>query len=117
MKGVGFYESDFMKIKEEDELIAESITRILMTTPGERVGRPTFGCELRKLIFESQADIYVDDVKRMINKAINQFEPRVNLKDIELSANENTLYIRIKFNKIGNPQDENFLDFNFNLES
>ena len=117
MKGVGFYESDFLKIKQEDDLIAESITRILMTSPGERVSRPEFGCELRKLIFESQADIYVDDVKRIINKAINRFEPRVNLKDIEINADENTLYVKIIFNKVGNPMDENILEFNFNLET
>ena len=116
MRGPGFYSEAFFKIKAGDALIKESITRILMTTPGERVGRPKFGSNLRKLLFESQADIYINDVKRMIEGALNRYEPRVNLRDIVITADGNNLYIRLEFNEVGNPLNENFLEYEFELE-
>jgi len=116
MRGPGFYSETFFKIKANDELIKESITRILMTTPGERVGRPQFGSNLRKLLFESQADIYINDVKRMIESALNRYEPRVNLQDIIITADGNNLYIKLQFNEVGNPLNENFLEYEFELE-
>lgn len=117
MKGLGFYESDFIKIKEDKDVIAESVTRILMTTPGERVGRPDFGCGLRYLLFESLDDIYVDDVKAIIVSAIEKYEPRIILENIELTASEHTLYVKIYFQMIGNPLDTDLLEYNFNLEA
>ncbi len=116
MKGVGFYETDFMKIKEEDDLIAESIIRILTTSPGERPNRPSFGCELRKLVFENQAAIQVDDVKRIINKAISTFEPRVNLKNIDISSADNMLFVKLEFTKVKQPNQINTIEIGINLE-
>lgn len=116
MRGIGMYDSDSLKIKDDDALIAESITRILMTIPNERVGRPDFGCNLRKLLFESIEDIFVADVRRMIANAIDEFEPRINLQDISVDAVGSIIYITIKFQKIGNPLDSNILEFAFTLE-
>lgn len=116
MRGPGFYNKDFLVIKSDNDLIAESITRILMTTPGERVGRPNFGSGLRALLFESMDDIFVDDVKRIISTAVNNYEPRVNLTDIQVNAVENTLTARLIFETVGNPLDENILEFSFELE-
>jgi len=116
MHSIGMYDSDFLTVKDDDALIAESITRILMTIPNERVGRPDFGCNLRKLLFESTEDIFVADVKRMIANAIDEFEPRVNLQNISLDAVGKIIYITIKFQKIGNPLDSNILQYKFTLE-
>ena len=116
MVGPGFYNNDFLKIKADNELIAESITRILMTTPGERVGRPDFGSNLRKLLFESTQDIYLQDLKRMIESAIGKYEPRVDLQDIVINADGNRIFIKLMFNEVGNPLNENLIEFEFNLE-
>lgn len=115
MKGVGFYEEDFLKIKQYKDLIAESITRILMTTPGERVGRPEFGCNLRRLLFESTAAISLEDVKNIVTSAINTFEPRVTLQDVQVNAIENTIYVQLKFQLVGNPLDTETLNYQFNI--
>jgi len=115
MKGIGFYEEDFIKIKQQKDLIAESITRILMTSPGERVGRPEFGCELRRLLFESTEAIDLEDVKNIVENAINTFEPRVVLQDIIVNALENTIYIQIEFQLVGNPLDNETLSYQFNI--
>ena len=115
MKGIGFYDSDFVRIKQYKDLIAESITRILMTTPGERVGRPEFGCNLRRLLFESTETVDLDDVKNIIGSAIETFEPRVILQDIIVNALENTIYVQIEFQLVGNPLETEQLEYQFNI--
>jgi len=116
MVGPGFYNNTFLKIKSDKNLISESISRILMTTPGERVGRPNFGSGLRKLLFETTNDIYLQDLKRMIESAINLYEPRVNVRDVVVNADGNIIFMKILFNEVGNPLNEDLIEFEINLE-
>jgi len=89
----------FASIKKELELIAESIHRILNTTPGERPRNPQFGCEIKRVIFE-QNDFVTQRVGTfMIQEAITKFEPRVELLDTQLTPDyaSNRLQIKLFF--------------------
>lgn len=79
-------------------LIRASLQRIMMTSPGERVMTPTFGCDLRKYIFEPNDSVLEIDIKFTIIKAIQEFEPRVQLKDIEIQREDNRLLIIVPYN-------------------
>lgn len=94
MKGPGFYGQDFFTIKTEEELIRENIIRVLLTSPGERP-MSNFGCRLKDYLFD-QSTVLKQDVETEITKAINKWEPRVNVisTSAEITA-DNTAKINI----------------------
>lgn len=69
-------------IDEED--IKQSLEIILGTIPGERVMFPTFGCVIRKFVFESNDPTQISMLKDAIYDAILFNEPRIKLEKIEI---------------------------------
>ena len=78
MKGPGCYDNDFYSIKSDIDLLKESIARILLTSPGERVNNPNFGSKLKTMLFD--VDVYLmEDISQEIARSIQKWEPRVNI--------------------------------------
>lgn len=75
MKSLSIYNSDFMTIKTGNDALEESIERILLTTPGERVNNPLFGCNLKNNIFNFDSYL-LEDIKIDVQQAIQKWEPR-----------------------------------------
>lgn len=75
--------------------IEQSLTILLSTRPGERVMRPDFGCSLEDLLFEPANTSLLTYVKDLITKAIQYYEARVQLQNVEILADENLLEGRI----------------------
>jgi uncharacterized protein len=69
-------------IDEED--IRQSLRIILGTIPGERIMFPTFGCGIRKFVFESNDPTQISMLKDAIYDAILYHEPRIKLEKIEI---------------------------------
>lgn len=84
-----------MSRQEDEKLIQNDILQLLLTVPGERVMRPTFGVELRTAVFDMNDDITVDNLKASIMTAIANEEPRVNLLVLELTRVPNQNKINI----------------------
>jgi phage baseplate assembly protein W len=87
MQGVAHFGEDFFLIKSDNDLIKENIERILLTAPGERVMNTSFGCNLKNYIFEPDT-ILKEDVLSDIRKAINRWEPRVEITYLNASMTE-----------------------------
>lgn len=68
---------------DEDD-IKQSLEIILGTIPGERVMFPTFGCAIRKFVFESNDPTQISMLKDAIYDAILFNEPRIKLEKIEI---------------------------------
>jgi phage baseplate assembly protein W len=68
----------------DTEDIAESIRIILSTTPGERLMQPKFGCNLKKLVFESIDTTLIAKLNHLIYHALLDFEPRINFLAAEI---------------------------------
>jgi phage baseplate assembly protein W len=79
------------------EVIRSSIRNILFTKTGERVMLPEFGCRLRELVFEPNDNVLLTLARLYITEAINQWEPRVELTSINLSVNEEKLFISLAY--------------------
>jgi phage baseplate assembly protein W len=62
---------------EED--IKQSLRILLSTIPRERVMQPTFGCDLRRFVFEIINQSTLTDIKDVITRATLLFEPRIIL--------------------------------------
>jgi phage baseplate assembly protein W len=62
--------------------IAQSLEILLSTRLGERVLRPDYGCDLTEMLFESITVTLLTKIKRIIEKAILLYEPRITLNNI-----------------------------------
>ena len=84
MRCIGFYNEDTFTTFEDLSVYGESIARILLTSPGERVSNPAFGSRLKDYLFELD-HVMQEEVDSEIRKSIARWEPRVNLIKIKTS--------------------------------
>lgn len=97
------------------EQTKSNLINLILTTPGERVMNPEFGCDLRKILFEGITDEIVESVQNIITDSVNIFVPEVELTDIivDTSSREtNTISITIKYKlRISQDADKITLEF------
>jgi hypothetical protein len=92
---------DLLSYKNEDS-VKRSIRSILLTDKGERFFNPTFGSDIRKMLFENFSPSTEQVVADLIKTAIGNHEPRANVIDVNVSGNpdQNSMYINIVFSVI-----------------
>ena len=78
--------SDLIAIKNENA-IARSVKNIVFTLPGEKFFNPTFGSKISKTLFENIDDITASVIVDEIKESIRNYEPRVELLDVEAFPN------------------------------
>ena len=66
--------------------VEESIRIILGTQYGERVMRPTFGCNLRTLAFAPNNAATANLARYYVEEGLRQWEPRIDLLLLEEAA-------------------------------
>lgn len=75
----------FLLAEGEDD-IAEAIRIILMTSKGERVMRPDFGCRLKDFAFGTMDETSLRLIETDVRDAITVWEPRVTDVEVEAAA-------------------------------
>ena len=68
--------------------IRESITVILKTDPGERVGLTEFGAGLGRYLFEPNSATTHARMEDSITQALAQWEPRIAVESVENAPDE-----------------------------
>ena len=93
-----------------------NIRNLLLTNKGERVGQPTFGCGLFKVLFEPLTDDLITDVETNIAEAMAEWLPHVTINKLNVEQDEvevNQLNIDLEFSLDINPQVHDVITFNF----
>lgn len=85
-------------------LLLQDIQQLLLTTPGERVTRPEYGCNLRNQIWENLQDAS-ELGSASIQVALDTYEPRITLLNIDSTINENTGLITFNIQFVINSTD------------
>jgi phage baseplate assembly protein W len=67
--------------------VRQSILMLLTTTPGERVMRPDYGCDLQQLVFSPNDPTTHGLAIYYVRRAINRWEPRVEIMFLDAAAN------------------------------
>ena len=106
--------SDILK-KTNENAIAQSIGNLLQTSHYERLFNPTFGGNIRALLFENMDPVTALRMEKEITKMVENYEPRVILSSITIVPQyENNAYdVKIKF-RIVNRQEP--IQITFQLE-
>ena len=68
-----------IEMVEEGASIRQAIMLLISTVPGERVMRPTYGCDLHRLVFAPNDDTTAGLAIHYVRTAIERFEPRVTI--------------------------------------
>ena len=72
------------------EHVNQLLRQLLLTSPGERVCLPEFGCGLRRLVFAPQSDALTATVKIQVQQAVNRWlGDQVRLTDVEVLSGAN----------------------------
>ena len=93
---------DLIGLKNENA-IARSVRNIVFTLPGEKFFNENFGSRISASLFENIDDITPCQIVDEISQSIVNFEPRVNLINVEAfpDFDNNTIDVLIIYEIIG----------------
>ena len=67
--------------------VEQMLRQLLLTSPGERVCLPEFGCGMRRLVFAGQSDALVATVQIQVQQAIDRWlKDQVTLQNVDVLA-------------------------------
>lgn len=93
---------DLIGLKNENA-IARSVKNIVFTVPGEKFFNPRFGSRITQLLFENIDSVTALSIQDEIESSIRQYEPRVDLKEVNVNArpDDNAFDVKIVYDIIG----------------
>ena len=72
-----------LSLTDERSEIEQAVLIILLTTPGERVMRPTFSCRLHELVFAPNNSETAAQANRFVKQALAMWEPRITVQSVK----------------------------------
>ena len=90
----------FNRTKTALEQTKSNIINLLLTNKGERLGNPTFGTNLRSLVFTQENTDLESRVEEEIRAAMGEFLPFVSITNIETNfsdRNMSTAIVSLRF--------------------
>lgn len=71
-----------LAMAEDDAAVRQALLILLSTTPGERVMRPDYGCDLHRLLFSANDATTAGLAVHYVRQAVERFEPRVEIETL-----------------------------------
>lgn len=89
---------DVLQVADEED-IRQSLAILLATTPGERLLREDFGCDLNRYLFEEMDHRLAGQVAGSVRQALVRHEPRIDVEAVDADAGEveGTLRIQVTY--------------------
>ena len=87
-EGISVSASGRVSMVETDASVRQAILLLLSTTPGERVMRPEYGCDLRRLLFSPNDDTTAGLAIHFVRQSLQRWEPRVEILRVDAFPNE-----------------------------
>ena len=91
-----FYDDSKITTQNSAEAIDNSISNIIFTTKGEKVGDPEFGTNVKRLLFRPIDSITEHLIKSDIMDNIERYEPRVEVDHISIVGDEDFNYYKVQ---------------------
>jgi uncharacterized protein len=76
--------------KNLKEVVVQNFKNLVLTSPGERIMMPDFGCGLRQLLFENMNASVQTEIVGRINTQIEKYMPFIILEDVLFMTSDNT---------------------------
>ena len=83
--------------QEDDQIIKNDILQFILTVPGERVMRPSFGVNLRNAVFDPNDTESVVNLQDEIREGLLANDPRLSEVSVSITQDEdlNQMTIRV----------------------
>jgi len=85
-----------MPLQLDERLIKNDLKQLLLTSPGERVMRPTLGTPIRTSVFGQNDRQLEDTLRDAILSQIDKYEDRVTVDDLVFERDEDNNQMVIK---------------------
>jgi len=97
--------TDDLSIVNNDNSIKQAVKNLILTAPGEKPFQPLVGSSVSSLLFEPLDAFTADTVAEEITTTINQYEPRVQLTNVDVTPifEGNKLNVTIEYQIVGLP--------------
>ena len=69
--------------------VNRSIRNLILTDRGERLYQPDIGSDIRQMLFEPMIQTTSDLIRKFVQNTITNYEPRVKVLNIDVTAYEN----------------------------
>jgi phage baseplate assembly protein W len=93
-----------------DDKIRESVWLVLMTSLGERIMRPRFGCGANDYVFAPNEPATKAGIAQQVRDALSRWEPRIELAEVRVeSPQENLMLIHVDYRVAENNQFYNLV--------
>jgi hypothetical protein len=87
------------------DLVVQNLKMLLLTSPGERIMIPDFGCGIRRFLFETDHSSTYSTISGIIYNQVGRWLPYIELTDIQFASQgtghhtvpANTIQIKIIF--------------------
>ncbi len=94
-------------IKKDSDAIRRSVRNIVLTNHYERPFRPSFGANLRRLLFEGIGIGMTKKAAKEIAKALTILEPRITNVQFDITNRDNEMNITIYYVIVNTQQQQN----------
>ena len=86
-----------LSLKKDEEAIKEDFKNIIFMDKGEKLFQPTFGGNIRAMLFELNTPVTLKLIQEQIKTTINNYEPRIELIGVEVYSliDDNSVVIKI----------------------
>ena len=106
----------FKRTKTALEQTKYNIINLLKTMKGERLGQPTFGSSIHKVLFEPMTENIETRIEEEINTSISEWLPYVTIKEIKFNHShelDNQITVGIIFSLSFEPDRFGAVQVNF----
>tara|TARA_Y100001937_G_scaffold17607_1_gene24349 strand:+ start:210 stop:632 length:423 start_codon:yes stop_codon:yes gene_type:complete len=108
----------FNQSKTIQEQSKSNLINLLLTSPGERVFQPTFGSNLRSILFDSFDAVTSDNIDEAIREAVARQLPYITINEVNTiqdGQNENSILVSVEFSTTLEPDALDTLTLQFNI--
>ena len=108
----------FNQSKTIQEQSKSNLINLLLTSPGERVFQPSFGSNLRAILFDSFDTVTPDNIDEAIREAVNSQLPYITINEVNVvqdGQNENSILVSIEYSTTLEPDTLDSLTLQFNI--
>ena len=109
--------NDDLIVLKNSNAIARSIRNLIFTNRGDKPFSPFLGSRVNEMLFDPMDQLSSESVKSEIERTINSFEPRAELKKVTVTPDfdGNQYDVVIKYQIIGIDADTQQLSFALEL--
>ena len=68
------------------DAVDQAVRSVLLTEPGERIGRPNFGGGLRRFLFQPNSLETRAQIRKTLQEALPRDETRIALQDVQVTS-------------------------------